>query len=63
MPEKIFYIPNFISDFEEQEILLEVENAPKPKWTCLSKRRLQNWGGVPHSKGMILEEIPKVCYL
>lgn len=33
--------------------------APKPKWTQLSNRRLQNWGGLPHPKGMVAEEIPK----
>lgn len=32
--------------------------APKPKWTQLSNRRLQNWGGIPHIKGMIAETIP-----
>nr|XP_054758427.1 alpha-ketoglutarate-dependent dioxygenase alkB homolog 6-like isoform X2 [Lytechinus pictus] len=36
-----------------------VYTAPKPKWTQLSNRRLQNWGGLPHPKGMIAEEVPK----
>lgn len=52
------YIPNFITSDEEQRILKQVENAPKPKWTQLSHRRLINYGGVPHPNGMIAEEIP-----
>lgn len=37
-----------------------MNNAPLPKWTQLTHRRLQNWGGIPHSRGMIAEEIPSV---
>jgi len=37
-----------------------VNSVPQPKWTQLSHRRLQNWGGIPHPKGMIAEEIPTV---
>ena len=57
------YIPNFITEEEEKEIIQKVNNAPLPKWTQLSHRRLQNWGGIPHSKGMIAEEIPKVSLI
>lgn len=37
-----------------------MNNAPLPKWTQLTRRRLQNWGGTPHPRGMIVEEIPSV---
>lgn len=57
------YIPNFITEEEELEIIKHVNNAPLPKWTQLSHRRLQNWGGIPHPKGMIAEEIPSVSLL
>lgn len=57
-PSDIYYIPNFISAEEEDEIVQKVYSAPKPKWTCLSNRRLQDYGGVPHKRGMIPEEIP-----
>uniref|UniRef100_A0A8C1PMT3 AlkB homolog 6 n=1 Tax=Cyprinus carpio TaxID=7962 RepID=A0A8C1PMT3_CYPCA len=33
-----------------------VYRAPKPKWTQLSGRRLQNWGGLPNPKGMLYTE-------
>ncbi|TRZ01478.1 hypothetical protein DNTS_031892, partial [Danionella cerebrum] len=35
-----------------------VYRAPKPKWTQLSGRRLQNWGGLPNHKGMLAEKLP-----
>ncbi|XP_014357077.2 alpha-ketoglutarate-dependent dioxygenase alkB homolog 6 [Papilio machaon] len=54
-----FYISEFLSDSEEQYILSNIYSAPKPKWTQLSNRRLQNWGGIPHNKGMIAETIPE----
>lgn len=60
MPPKAYYIPNFITEEEEKNIISNVYAAPKPKWTCLSNRKLQNWGGIPHPKGMITEEIPNV---
>lgn len=36
-----------------------VYNTPKPKWDQLTNRRLINYGGLPHKKGMIAEEMPK----
>ncbi|CAG9765291.1 unnamed protein product [Ceutorhynchus assimilis] len=58
IPPTIYYIPNFITAEEEGLILKNVYSVPKPKWTCLSNRRLQDYGGVPHEKGMIPEKIP-----
>lgn len=58
IPESVYYIKNFISEEEESEILKNVYLVPKPKWTCLKNRRLQDWGGVPHKNGMIQEDIP-----
>lgn len=43
-PDTLFYIPNFISEAEEQMLLSQVYKAPRTKWTVLSHRRLQNWG-------------------
>uniref|UniRef100_G3WA88 Uncharacterized protein n=1 Tax=Sarcophilus harrisii TaxID=9305 RepID=G3WA88_SARHA len=37
----------------------QVYEAPKPKWTQLSGRKLQNWGGLPHPKGMVPEQLPR----
>ena len=60
-PPTAFYEPNFITEDEEKRLIDSVYNAPKPKWQQLSNRRLQNWGGFPHLKGMIPEPIP--CWL
>lgn len=58
IPPTVYYVPNFITQEEEEHILKQVYSVPKPKWTCLSNRRLQDYGGVPHEKGMIPEKIP-----
>lgn len=58
-PDSIYYIPIYISEAEEAELLRRVDSAPLPKWTTLSNRRLQNWGGLPHPKGMIAEPLPE----
>ncbi|KAB0802730.1 hypothetical protein PPYR_04916 [Photinus pyralis] len=57
-PPSVFYIPEFITKEEETHILDKVYSVPKPKWTHLSNRRLQDYGGVPHKNGMICEKIP-----
>ncbi|CAK1555065.1 unnamed protein product [Leptosia nina] len=54
-----YYVSEFISVTEEKSILNNIYASPKPKWTQLSNRRLQNWGGIPHNKGMVAETIPK----
>jgi len=58
-PPSILYIPSFISEEDEQYLMDKVYSAPKPKWTQLAARRLQNWGGLPHPRGMIAEDLPK----
>ncbi|XP_068106623.1 alpha-ketoglutarate-dependent dioxygenase alkB homolog 6 isoform X2 [Hyperolius riggenbachi] len=57
-PRAAYYIPNYISEAEEEYLLRQVYNAPKPKWTQLSGRKLQNWGGLPHPRGMVPEKLP-----
>lgn len=57
-PPVAFYIPDFITEDEEAFLLQQVYRSPKTKWTQLSGRRLQNWGGLPHPKGMVSETIP-----
>jgi alkylated DNA repair protein alkB family protein 6 len=57
-PQTVFYIPNFITQEEEEYLMRNIYDSPKPKWTQLKNRRLQNWGGIPHPKGMISENIP-----
>ncbi|XP_051551491.1 alpha-ketoglutarate-dependent dioxygenase alkB homolog 6-like [Myxocyprinus asiaticus] len=67
-PSAVYYIPNFITETEEEHLLQQVYRAPKPKWTQLSGRRLQKWflisvfnisGGLPNPKGMLAEKLPE----
>lgn len=58
-PNTVLYQPNFITEEEEKRLIECVYAAPKPKWQQLSNRRLQNWGGLPHPKGMLAETIPE----
>lgn len=55
-PPLIYYVPDFISKEEEEYLLRQVFNAPKPKWTQLSGRKLQNWGGSPIPGGWSLSD-------
>ncbi|CAK6973882.1 alpha-ketoglutarate-dependent dioxygenase alkB homolog 6 [Scomber scombrus] len=57
-PPTVYYIPDFITEDEETYLLQQVYRSPKTKWTQLSGRRLQNWGGLPHPKGMLAEKMP-----
>lgn len=43
LPPAAFYIPDFISEEEEQAILRRIATAPKPRWRELTHRRLQAW--------------------
>jgi alkylated DNA repair protein alkB homolog 6 len=57
-PAVAYYVPDFITEQDEQQILRDLEKVSKIKWTLLSNRRLINFGGVPHPRGMICETIP-----
>ena len=57
-PDTAYYIPDFITEAEETSLLAQIARTPAPRWTQLANRRLQNWGGVPHPKGMIAEKMP-----
>ena len=58
-PKTAYYIPDFITEEEENILIKNINDSPKPKWTQLKNRRLQNWGGLPTAKGMIPEQIPE----
>ncbi|XP_068663947.1 alkylated DNA repair protein ALKBH6 homolog [Aristolochia californica] len=54
----VIYLPSFISDSEQAQLLDQVYQAPVSKWKSLKNRRLQNWGGVVHEKGLLPQELP-----
>ncbi|KAG2151020.1 uncharacterized protein EDB93DRAFT_1140681 [Suillus bovinus] len=51
-----FYIPNFISEDEEQYLLRKIEDSPKQKWKTLNNRRLQLWGGEILQKNILFRQ-------
>ncbi|KAH9542173.1 hypothetical protein CY35_14G102600 [Sphagnum magellanicum] len=54
----IYYIPDFVSPAEQSHLLHQVNGAPMTKWKMLKNRRLQNWGGVVHEKGLLAQVLP-----
>ncbi|KAJ6810770.1 alpha-ketoglutarate-dependent dioxygenase alkB-like protein 6 [Iris pallida] len=54
----IFYIPNFITNSEQAQLLHHIYEVPASRWKSLKNRRLQNWGGVVHEKGLLPQDLP-----
>lgn len=54
----LFYVPAFITDSEQEQLLNNIYQAPVSKWKPLKNRRLQNWGGVVHDKGLLPQDLP-----
>ncbi|WCJ27905.1 hypothetical protein M5689_009624 [Euphorbia peplus] len=49
---------DFITENEEKYLLDKINEAPLTKWKSLKNRRLQNWGGVVHEKGLLPQDLP-----
>ena len=58
LPNTAYYIPDFLSQEREEQIMREIYRTPSVRWTQLRNRRLINFGGVPHPRGMIAEPLP-----
>ncbi|XWS57168.1 hypothetical protein CRYUN_Cryun09bG0150100 [Craigia yunnanensis] len=54
----LIYIPDFITDSEQAQLLNNICQTPVSKWKSLKNRRLQNWGGVVHEKGLFSQDLP-----
>lgn len=54
----IIYIPDFIYQSEQSQLLHDIYEAPASRWKSLKNRRLQNWGGVVHEKGLLPQQLP-----
>ncbi|XP_074559818.1 alkylated DNA repair protein ALKBH6 homolog [Curcuma longa] len=54
----IIYIPDFIHQSEQSQLLDDIYEAPASRWKSLKNRRLQNWGGVVHEKGLLPQPLP-----
>ena len=58
LPPTAYYIPDFLSQEREEQIMRQIYRTPTVRWTQLRNRRLINFGGVPHPRGMIAEPLP-----
>ena len=59
LPEDAFYIPDFITEEEEDLILNKILSAPLPRWTQLSHRRLQTWpSALSKSNKLLASSLP-----
>ncbi|KAL5783780.1 hypothetical protein ACOSP7_008809 [Xanthoceras sorbifolium] len=54
----LMYVPDFITETEESQLLNNIYGSPVSKWKSLKNRRLQNWGGVVHEKGLLPQDLP-----
>ncbi|KAL1805335.1 hypothetical protein DCAR_0831153 [Daucus carota subsp. sativus] len=54
----LYYIPDFLTHPQHDQLLDHIYQAPAFKWKTLKNRRLQNWGGVVHEKGLLAQELP-----
>ncbi|XP_059659503.1 alkylated DNA repair protein ALKBH6 homolog isoform X2 [Cornus florida] len=57
----LFYIPDFITDGEQDQLVNNIYQAPLSKWKSLKNRRLQNW--VPPWLTRITQRINEVSGL
>ncbi|KAI9785159.1 MAG: hypothetical protein M1839_000797 [Geoglossum umbratile] len=54
-----YYVPSFISPGEEAQLLSKILSAPKPRWTTLSRRRLQTYPSrLTAANALIAEPLP-----
>lgn len=53
----LLYIDDFITEAEEISLVGGISSHPTA-WKTLANRRLQNWGGLPHIKGMLPTPLP-----
>eukprot|EP01006_Ploeotia_vitrea_P042616 TRINITY_DN66640_c1_g1_i1.p1 TRINITY_DN66640_c1_g1~~TRINITY_DN66640_c1_g1_i1.p1 ORF type:complete len:325 (+),score=30.24 TRINITY_DN66640_c1_g1_i1:40-1014(+) len=57
----VYYVPSYLNEGEQQrlqKIITDKRFNCKP-WNVLTKRKMQNWGGIPHPGGMYAERFPK----
>ena len=51
----VYYVPDFFTEKDQTSILSAVDSVPSESWTCLRRRRLQQFGGTPLPEGMECE--------
>ncbi|TFK36054.1 hypothetical protein BDQ12DRAFT_634403 [Crucibulum laeve] len=51
-----FYVPNFITEAEEEYLTRKIVESSQHKWKNLANRRLQLWGGEVTPNGILLSQ-------
>ncbi|EEP77167.1 conserved hypothetical protein [Uncinocarpus reesii 1704] len=55
LPEAAYYIPDFITRDDEERLLNKITSVPLPRWTHLSRRRLQTWPSALTNSNTLLD--------
>ncbi|KAI0698177.1 hypothetical protein C8T65DRAFT_742903 [Cerioporus squamosus] len=54
-----YYIPDFVTEDEEEYLIRKIAEAPQPWWKRLNNRRLQIWGGdLTKKQTLIPQDMP-----
>ncbi|KAI3614469.1 alkbh6 protein [Moniliophthora roreri] len=53
---EVFYIPDFLTEEEEQYVMRKIRDSPQHKWKNLKNRRLQLIGGQLTGKNILIPE-------
>ncbi|KAL3140718.1 hypothetical protein ABBQ32_005275 [Trebouxia sp. C0010 RCD-2024] len=56
--QELFYLPEFLNQTEELQILAAVDAAPASRWINAGERKMQNWGGIP-GESLVREKLPQ----
>jgi hypothetical protein len=54
----IAYIPHYLDEHTAKEVLRHVHASPAALWNQVSGRRVQNHGGIVHTKGLLQSALP-----
>ncbi|KAK7688769.1 hypothetical protein QCA50_008308 [Cerrena zonata] len=54
--DEAYYIPNFVTEKEEEYLIRKICESPRQKWKALPNRRLQIWGGDLTPKGLLIPQ-------
>lgn len=54
----IYVVPNVLRAEDERLLHHQLLDVPRTRWTTLSGRRVQSWGGAVHERGMVPTPMP-----
>ncbi|KAJ7457043.1 hypothetical protein FB451DRAFT_1047520 [Mycena latifolia] len=60
-PDACYYIPDFLTEDEEEYLIRKIKEYPQQRWKQLANRRLQLWGGELTSKNVLIAQPMPPC--